>query len=214
MKLYLSSYGLGKEKDFLEKWIKEHNNKVLVIVNAMDIYRDGKSRVGRIIKKCKELKELGVELTLLDLRYYFDKKEKLIESLKDFKTVYVHGGNVFILNRAMRLSGFNEYLMSKVNDDDFLYFGQGSGACVLSKSLEGLNLIDTSEYDPYNSKIDPMIGLGILDYLIVPHFKTDNPEMPNMDKVINYLEEKKSNYKPLSDGDVIVESTKKMEKEI
>ena len=36
MKLYLSSKGLGNNESFLKEWISNHNNKVLLIINALD----------------------------------------------------------------------------------------------------------------------------------------------------------------------------------
>ena len=36
MILYLSSQKFGDNNDFLKKWINDHNNKILLIFNALD----------------------------------------------------------------------------------------------------------------------------------------------------------------------------------
>lgn len=47
-------------------------------------------------------------------------------------------------------------------------------------------------------------GLNILDFIPVPHYKSDHPESHLVDKVIEVLEQRKIKYKPLSDGEVII----------
>ena len=47
-------------------------------------------------------------------------------------------------------------------------------------------------------------GLGILEFVPAPHYKSDHPESHLVDKVVEIFEEKKIKYKPLKDGEVIV----------
>jgi dipeptidase E len=47
-------------------------------------------------------------------------------------------------------------------------------------------------------------GLGIIDYVIVPHYKSDHPESEIMEEVVEYLIENKIPYKTLRDGEVII----------
>ena len=37
MKLYLSSYKLGQKTEVLEDWLKDHDSKIGLIINARDI---------------------------------------------------------------------------------------------------------------------------------------------------------------------------------
>lgn len=210
MKLYLSSYRLGKDTSFLQNWINENGSEITIIPNAVDIFADSERKTAGILDKCKDLESLGFRTEILDLRNYFGKQEELSHFLKNKKAFYVIGGNAFVLNRAMKLSGFDNYLLSKVNDDNVLYSGFSAGICVLAQNLDGLSLVDNPEIDPYNSTITTINGIGILDYLPVPHYKSDHPESPAIDDVIEYLNQKRLSYRTLHDGDVIIDSTIKI----
>jgi len=210
MKLYLSSYKIGERTDELTKWIKCNDNKILVIPNALDIFPDGERKLKGIIDKCNELEEIGFEYEILDLRKYFGKKDSLVEEIKSYHAFYVLGGNVFVLRTAMKLSGFDNYLLSKVDDNSVLYSGFSAGICVLAENLDGLGLVDNPEIDPYNCNLTTMNGVGILDYLPVPHYKSNHPESPAIDDVVEYLNQKGLNYRTLQDGDAIIDSTIKI----
>ena len=97
MKLYLSSYKLGNQTDELIKWVKEHNNDILVISNALDVFPDGERKMNGILEKSKELETLGFNPIHLDLRNYFNKPELLREEIQKFQAFYVLGGNTFVL---------------------------------------------------------------------------------------------------------------------
>ena len=47
-------------------------------------------------------------------------------------------------------------------------------------------------------------GLGIIDYVIVPHYKSVHLESEIMEEVVEYLIENKIPYKTLRDGEVII----------
>ena len=209
MQLYLSSYRLGNSKNILETWKKENENKIVVIPNAVDVFPDGDRKIAGIDDKCNDLKAIGFETTVLDLRNYFDKQDELLEYLKDKKAFYVIGGNVFTLRRAMKLSGFDNYLLSKIDDDNVLYSGFSAGICVLADNLKGLDLVDQPDIDPYNYGSIIYNGVGIIDYLPVPHYKSNHPESEAMNEVVKYLESNGLPYKTLCDGDVIVENSSK-----
>lgn len=206
MKLYLSSYKLGKDVSFLQNWMHDNGNKILVIPNALDDIEDKNEKNNIIKERCLDLETLGFELEILDLVDYFEKNIK--DALKNQKTFYVLGGNVFILNRAMILSGFDEFLKSKIDDDSILYAGFSAGICVLANHLDGLDLVVDPKIDPYKSNIDTMKGIGIIDYLPVPHYKSNHKASLLIDKVVEYLDKNNIKYRTLKDGEVIVESTK------
>ena len=110
MKLYLSSYKLGNKIEELKKWIKEHNNKICLIPNSRDVYPESERKKLGIQADVQDLTILGFDVTIISLKDYFNKKEKLFERLKEFNAFYVIGGNTFALRQAMYLSGFDEYL--------------------------------------------------------------------------------------------------------
>lgn len=208
MKLYLSSYRTGNKTDELLKWKQKHGNKIFVIPNAVDVFPDGERKLSGIQDKCKDLEALGFETQILDLRNFFHKKEELLSHINGVNAFYVIGGNVFVLRTAMKLSGFDEILVELSKSDDYLYSGFSAGICVLAKDLHGIHLADSIEADPYNYQETIWDGIGLIDYMPVPHFDTPNhPESSLMYNVVKYLEENNLKYKTLRDGDVLLEDT-------
>jgi len=208
MKLYLSSYKLGKDVELLKEWVK-NNKKILVIPNALDVFADGERKINGILDKCKDLQDLGFETEVLDLREYFNKENELRAHLENYNSFYVLGGNVFVLRQAMRLSGFDNYLQDISQSENYLYSGFSAGICVLAKDLHGIHLADAPEKDPYNYGSIIWDGIGIIDYMPVPHFDTpEHPESHLMYDVVKYLQDHNLSYQTLHDGDVIIESDK------
>ncbi len=209
MKLYLSSYRLGNKTEELKKWIKEHDNKILVVINSLDKYPDGERKSNNILEKCKDLEELGFDYKLLDLRDYFGKKDELFDYLEKYHAVFVLGGNVFVLRIAMKLSGFDDFLRQNATNTDYLYSGYSAGICVLAKDLYGLELVDDYSINPYGYEGVIWEGIGLIDYLPIPHYDTsDHPEYHLIMDTVNMLEEKGIVYKTLRDGEVIIEEIK------
>ena len=204
MKLYISSYKLGNRVDMLKKWIKDYDNKIMMIPNSRDGYPDGERKSRGIMNDMIALQELGFDVTLLSLSDYFSNPEKLREDLKSVKAFFAIGGNTFILRQAMKLSGFDEYLKEISHLASYLYGGYSAGICLLAPSLKGLELVDDPTVDPYNH---PVIynGLGLLEYLPVPHYRSDHPESEAIEDVVSYLNTNRIKYKTLQDGDVIIE---------
>lgn len=212
MKLYLSSYRIGEKKLELENWIKEHDNRILVIPNALDMFADGERKTNGIVDKCNELTQLGFNYEILDLRDYFNKYDLLLKKLEKFKAFYVLGGNVFVLRRAMKLSGFDCFLKENYDNPNYLYSGFSAGICVLASDLHGIHLVDDPNIDPYNFGEIIWEGIGLLNYLPVPHYDTPNhPESEKMYDVIDYLKMNNLDYKTLKDGEVIIDEIKKQD---
>lgn len=203
MLLYLSSYKLGEEIDVLRDWIKENGNKIVLIANSRDWSPESQQKEESILRDCASLKEIGFDVKRIDLRKYFGKAEKLKKELEKYNAFYVIGGNLFTLRIAMKYSGFDEFLIEKSNNDKYLYVGYSAGICVLAPKLNGLDLVD-EPINPYNSEGALYEGLNILDFVIVPHYKSEHPESHLVDKVIELFEENGIKYKPLKDGEVII----------
>ena len=202
MKLYLSSYKLGNKIDELKSWIKEHGNKIVLIPNSRDIYEDSERLRNGILNDKMMLEEIGFDVDIISLKDYFNNQEKLFEDFNKYNAFFVIGGNTFALRKAMQLSGFDGYLMNQVDNDNFLYAGYSAGICVLSPNMKGLELVD-EPLNPYNDESVIYDGIGILDYVIVPHYKSDHPESHLVDKVVDYMNENGIKYVTLSDGDVL-----------
>lgn len=200
MKFYLSSYKVGDKTNLLKQMVK---GKIGFIPNSLDFVDDLSWRESNE-KNIRDLTDLGIEVELLDLRDYFGKKEKLKKKLDGLAGVWVRGGNTFILRRAMSLSGFDE-LIKKIERKDFLYGGYSAGVCVLAPSLKGLSQVDNPSLNPYNkSKKIIWEGLGLLNFLILPHYKSDHPESKLIDQEVEFCRKNKIPFKTLRDGETII----------
>src|SRR5215467_13882729 len=120
MHLYLSSFLLGSKSHELVSLVRVP--KVAVIANALDhtarsirsAYADG---------QIDEFRQLGLDAHELDLREYFGAPKHLPPTLDMYGLVWVTGGNVFLLRRAMRLSGFDAHIAAQKGRDDLVYGG-------------------------------------------------------------------------------------------
>lgn len=205
MNLYLSSYKLGDKKD--ELFNLTPNGSIALVPNAQDFTGvDLSRRKASELEAMDYLEKLGFKVELLDLRDYFGQHEKLETKLREIGAVFVRGGNVFVLRQAMKLSGMDTILKKLQKDSsDFLYAGYSAGGCVLAPSLDPYKIVDDSTDTPY-ALIDKPIwdGLGILDYIFLPHWDSDHPESEGVSNTIDYCEENDINFKAIRDGEVII----------
>jgi len=207
--MYLSSYRLGTRADELEKWANFiGNHKAFFIPNAVDAYPDRERKTESLRGSVAELEELGYEVETLDLKDYFGKETELAEKLKKAHTIFACGGNTFVLRLAMGLSGFGDFLKSKIRDSGLLYGGFSAGICLLGQTLRGLELVDDSTVKPYGDHQVVWDGIGLLGYTPVPHFMSDHFESEAVNDVVDYMRENDIAFKTLRDGDVILLDTK------
>ena len=83
MKLYLSSYKIGKEVEML-KILTSKNKRTALIPNALDFATDLEKRSKSLQSDIDELQAAGLEPELLDLRDYFGKTEELKKKIEHF----------------------------------------------------------------------------------------------------------------------------------
>jgi dipeptidase E len=204
MRLYLSSYKFGNYTEELVKLCPD-NKKVGVIMNAIDWSND-KERIAKSLNDQMDiLKSLGFGPEQIDLRNYFSKAEELKKHLSSFGLVWVYGGNTFVLKRAYEQSGFDKIIKEMIEKDEIIYAGFSAGIVILSKSLKGLEIVDDPNVVPEGYEKDfNWDGLGILDYHIAVHYKSDHLESASVDKEVEYCEKNNIPYQTLKDGEVIV----------
>lgn len=205
MRFYLSSYKLGKEAEKIKQLMPEHNRRIGYIPNAMDFSgADPERREKGIQADIGDLRTLGLDVELLDLKRYFGRQEELQQKLEELGGVWVRGGNTFVLRQAMKLSGFDA-LMSNLQKRDFLYGGYSAGVCVLAPDLHSLQIVDNPAEFPYEGNKEIIWeGLSILEYMILPHYQSDHPESADIDKEIAYCRQNNIPFKPLRDGEAII----------
>ncbi len=206
MKYYLSSYRLGNEIEKLKSLLKQTSGKFGYIPNALDSAKSDTDRLKNHIEKdMNSLKELGVEIELLDLKDYFGKESELKDKLAKLGGVYVSGGNTFILRQAMQISGFDKALVEMSDREDFVYCAYSAGVCVLGPTLRAYAIVDDSTEMPY-SEIKETIweGLGILDFIFEPHYRSDHPESETVEKEVQFCIDNKLLFKTYKDGEVLI----------
>lgn len=147
----------------------------------------------------------GFEPEILDLKMYFGKQKELEKKLAELGAVWVNGGNTFVLRQAMRLSSFDKIFNNLLKRKDFLYGGYSAGICVLAKDLHGLEIVDEPNQRPYGKKYKTIWeGLGLLNYMILPHYKSKHTESRLINKTVQYFIDHKLLFKALRDGEVII----------
>lgn len=205
MRLFLSSQDLGSHADVAVEMARG-SMKLAYVKNSQDAELSEVRNYTTPARK-ESFESLGFDFEELDLRDYFGKEAELEEKLKDFGVVMCAGGNTFILRRAMRSSGLDKILQKRLRDDSILYGGWSAGACVTAHSLKELARGDLPGPDvvPDNYPIKETIweGLGLVDFLVVPHcnmewFKDD------AEIIIQNLEKSKAPYYALNDGQVVI----------
>lgn len=204
MRLYLSSYGLGNYSKELIKLIGDNKN-IAIIGNAGDHFGDKKARKESIERQANSLSEIGLIPQEIDLRKYFEKEKELENKLQKFGAVWIKGGNTFVLRKAMKLSGFDRIIKKMIKKDQIVYAGYSAAWCILASSLRGLEIVDNpnDNAEGYPKKVI-WSGLNIINYRACPHYKSNHPESPDVDKEVRFYKENKLPYKVLRDGEVIV----------
>lgn len=207
MKLYLSSYHLGNTPKKLIN-LTENNKNAAILINALDFSTDLERKKESIKKETTELKNLGFKPEVLDLRKYFLKPFSLQKKLSNYGFIWVMGGNVFILRKAMKLSGFDKWLIKSKNNNNLIYGGYSAGVCVLSPSLKGIELVDNPNLvvPGYPKKII-WRGIGLINWSFAPHYKSNHPESQKINKVIEFYKKNNLPFKALRDGEIIITTT-------
>lgn len=202
MKLYLSSYGLGNQPEKLQKLVGD-NKLTAVIVNALD-WADDEKRSDRLEQSKAELASLGFEPEELDLRDYFGKPEELSQQLAKYGLLWIRGGNVFLLRRAMKQSGFDESIQDLVKSEAIVYAGFSAGSCAATPNLHGIEFVDDMYLgaEGYESGII-WEGLNFVPYSIAPHYRSDHAESEAIEETVKYFQEQNMPYKALHDGEAI-----------
>ena len=203
MRLYLSSFRNGNRPDELINMLGE-GRRTALIFNAAD-FKDADTRHTDCAAESDRLKSIGLEPEEIDLRNYFGKPDELANALKGFDLIWVRGGNVFVLRRALRMSGFDEILKEMLLKDEVAYGGYSAGVDILQPHLHGIELVDDPTIVPegYSPEII-WECLGLLPYCVAPHYKSDHPESADVDKTVEYYIANHIPFVALRDGEAIV----------
>lgn len=200
MKLYLSSFRLGNEKDRLVDLAGAR--RFAFIANALD---SSQAREDVVQRGIDDLAQIGLKCDVVDLRKYFTQSAALPKELENYEAFFVTGGNVFVMRRAMAQSGFDEFITSKRDNPDYLYAGYSAGVCVCAPTLRGIDFVDDPKNVPdgYKSEII-WEGLSLIDYSVAPHYRSNHSESQAIDKVVEYFTVNNLPFRAIRDGEVII----------
>ncbi|MEO3871120.1 Type 1 glutamine amidotransferase-like domain-containing protein [Nonomuraea sp. B12E4] len=205
MRLYLSSFRIGNRPDELLRLLGE-GRRTALILNADD-YKDDEARRASLKRELDELEGVGLRPFEVDLREYFGRQEALAEVLSGVDLIYVRGGSAFVLRRAFQHSGADEVIKRLLAEDAVVYAGYSAGPCMLGPTLRGIDgEIDDPRLVPagYQETTLNWDGLGILPYVIAPHYKSDHVESAEIDRSVAYFIEHHIPFIALRDGQAIV----------
>jgi len=149
---------------------------------------------------------LGYRVVEIDLRHHFADRSALVSALASVSFFWATGGNAFVLNLAMRLSGFADVFRGPLDEGSLVYGGYSAGAVVAGTSLRGIELLDRIDDLPeaYPSAQVLWEGLGLVDGVIVPHHRSDHRESATAGVVVERLAQSGMPFRALRDGEVLV----------
>ncbi|MCQ4079626.1 peptidase E [Streptomyces sp. RB6PN25] len=204
--MYLSSWRLGLRPERLLELLPD-GGPAAVVPNALDAEPEPVREEG-IAREVAALRGLGIDSDVLDLGDYAGRPERLADRLQHYRMMWVRGGNVFVLRHAMARSGAEAVLAEAMASDALVYSGYSAGCCVLAPSLRGLELVDDPEQVRKRFGAEPRWdGLGLLDYMIVPHHRSAHPESERIELVVRRLAGDGVAHRTLRDGEEIVVDT-------
>jgi dipeptidase E len=204
MRLYLSSFRVGDSPQALLRLLGK-GRRTAVIANACDALSK-EDRIESTWQEMDRLAVIGLEPEELDLRDYFGAAPSAVmAAMSRFDLVWLRGGNVFVLRRALHQSGADVALLTMLQSDSVVYGGYSAGVCVLTPSLHGIELVDDPNVVPpgYDATII-WDGLDVLPYAVAPHHESDHPESAAIGRLVTHYIDQHVTFKALRDGQVIV----------
>lgn len=200
MKLYLSSYKLGNAHSRLRALAS--GRTIGLIPNAVD-YLEPQKKAASNAAAMEEVRSLGIDVHQVDLQPFFGRPHEMKAKFAELGGVWVRGGNTFVLRQAMSLSGLDS-LISHTTEPGFLYGGYSAGVCVLAPTLKGLQQVDDPTVLPYANSEPIWQGLGILTYLILPHYRSNHHESETIEMEVEYCQAHGIPFRTLRDGQVLI----------
>jgi dipeptidase E len=203
MRLFLSSYRAGKHDADLRELLGKID-KVAVITSAKD-YKTPEGRKVRVQENFDYWKSLDIEPTEIDLRPYFHKPgaEKL---LAKHNFIWLAGGNVFLLRRALNYTGLDRYFYDAVRKNEIILGGESAGAIIMGPTLKYSETEEDEDSPAYvpdgYEKQTVWEGLQLVDYVPVPHH--NSPGYIGIEEYIKNLDKEKIPYKTMTDAQAIL----------
>jgi dipeptidase E len=205
VRLYLSSFRMGDHPEHLVALVGRDGRRNLVIANAMDDAPPGVRRAS-VEQELAALADLGLDAAELDLRGYFSHRQRLRQDLAGVPMAWLRGGNTFMLRYALYQSGADTVFRELLAANALVYAGYSAGACVLSPSLRGLELVDDADAVTRAYGAQPLWdGLALLHEAFVPHYRSPgHPETAAIERVVTRYRAEGIAYRTLHDGQALL----------
>ncbi len=205
MRLYLSSFRTGDHPEHLVALAGGDGRRSVVIANAMDDAPPD-VRQASVELELAALADLGLGAAELDLRGYFGHQQRLRQDLAGVALAWLRGGNTFMLRYALHRSGADTVFRDLLAADALVYAGYSAGACVLSPSLRGLELVDDAAAVTRAYGSPPLWdGLALLPEAFVPHYRSPgHPETAAIERVVTRYRAEGIAYRTLHDGQALL----------
>jgi len=206
VRLFLSSYRFGSDPAPFVRLVGEPG-RIAVVANAADAW-PSTARAAAVTSEMGPLRSLGFTPEEVDLRDHLDDPGSLRQRLSGFTSVWVRGGNTFVLRAQLARSGGDAVLTDLVRSNRLVYGGYSAGACVATPSLRGIEFSDDPGEVASTCGI-PVIwdGLGWVGHAIVPHAGESALADAGIRQCLSYLREHGVEHVALTDDDAIVVGT-------
>lgn len=176
MRLFLAS-SLDKVPALLKPLLPKADPIVLFIANASDKHTGDKWWID---SDRKALEDIGCKIVEVDLRQTTEEDFSVL--LRDADMIHFCGGSVLYLIELIKAKKFRELIVNFVKAGG-LYTGTSAGSMIVSSDLT-LCTTDPEEKESVDvSKIEEYSGLGLIDFLIIPHCNNADFVASNKDLV-------------------------------
>ncbi|HLA23197.1 MAG TPA: Type 1 glutamine amidotransferase-like domain-containing protein [Candidatus Nanoarchaeia archaeon] len=192
MRLILTSNGISSkkvEREFLKILGGEIKDKKILVLRSS---RRNPDEYGEEI--LRELIRVGFKEE--DINFGNPFREDARREMENNDVIYSAGGNTFTILNAMRNRGYLE-LIRKMIKKNKIYLGVSAGTILLQKSIEIAGIGKSG--DPNYINLKDLNGLGIINFVIFPHYEKVNEE-----EIVDFEKEKKTKVLRIADGECFV----------
>ncbi len=180
MKLFLTSAGLPPEttEEFLKLLNKKPEETRICFIPTASFDHHPEGDAFYVKKDRERLIELGFKMIIeIDLRK--ENEESLKEKIKNFDVIFVTGGSTFYLMKYIRESGFDRLLKPFLNKGG-IYLGVSAGSYIAGPDISGAQWKHLEDVNTVGLK--DLRGLGLVDFLISPHYVPEHEAIINENK--------------------------------
>lgn len=165
MKLFLAS-SLDKTLPLLRQFFPDEPDKthVIFIANAADPYKEK----WWVDLDRNKFKELGYLLKEVDIRNI--SPDAFSDILKDAAILHICGGSVYYLMHLLQEKNLVKGIVDAVTTGNIFYTGTSAGSIIASRSIAAFSYDE--EEQEHIEKIPDKLGLGFINFGIVPHCNT------------------------------------------